>query len=78
MAEAQRRTAAADERRSPTVLSAAVAVFWLVYLVIGLANGSVRQIVVSGFFVLLVVSTEVSRRRRKRRRQLTEGAPAEP
>ena len=77
MAEAQRRTAAADERRWPMVLSAVLGVFWLVYLVIGLSNGSLRQIVVSGFFVLLVVSTEVSRRRRKRRRQLTEGAPAE-
>lgn len=78
MAEAQRRMAAADERRWPMVLSAVLGVFWLVYLAIGLSNGSLRQILVSGFFVLLVMSTEVGRRRRRRRRQLSEHGPAEP
>lgn len=72
MAEAERRTAATDERRWPTVLSAALGVFWLVYLVVGLANGSLRQVAVSGLFVVVAVVTEVSRRRRRRRRQRTE------
>ncbi len=77
MAEAQRRTAAIDEKRWLTVLNAGMAVFWLVYLVIGLSNGSVRQVAVSGLFVLLAVGTEVGRRRRRRRRQLAERGPAE-
>jgi hypothetical protein len=68
MAEAERRTAATDERRWLTVLNAALGVFWLVYLAVGLSNGSWRQVAVSGFFVLLVVGTEVSRRRRRRQR----------